>query len=63
MNKLFTILMSMFLMITCSDKSPVGPSEPEKVGCDAATFYDWDNLNYSDNFLSLQDLKTLQNKR
>ena len=30
MNKLFTILMSMFLMITCSDKSVMGPPpEPE----------------------------------
>ena len=49
MNKLFTILMSMFLMITCSDKSVVGPpSEPEAIGCEGADLYVWDDLNYSD---------------
>ena len=49
MNKLFTILMSMFLMITCSDKSVVGPpSEPEAVGCEGAGLYVWDDLTYSD---------------
>ena len=49
MNKLFTILMSMFLIITCSDKSVVGPPpEPVSVGCEGADLYVWDDLTYSD---------------
>ena len=49
MKKLFTILMSMFLMITCSDKSVVGPPpEPEAIGCEGADLYVWGDLTYSD---------------
>ena len=48
MKKLFTILMSMFLMVTCSDDPVVGPPpEPELVGCEAADLYDWESLSFS----------------
>ena len=48
MNKLFTILMGMFLIITCSDKSPVGPSsEPELRGCAGSEIYDWSDLSFN----------------
>ena len=50
MKKLFAILMSVFLMSTCSDDAQIvgPPPEPEKVGCEAADLYNWDELNYSD---------------
>ncbi len=48
MNKFYTILMFMFLMITCSDDSPTGPPpEPELFGCQVAEEYDWSELSYS----------------
>ena len=51
MNKLFTFLFTMMLLIIgCSDDSnPVGGGinpEPELVGCEAATFYDWDSVEF-----------------
>jgi len=46
--KKFTILMSMFLMVTCSDDPVVGPPpEPELVGCEAAELYNWESLSFS----------------
>ena len=50
MNKLFTILfMMMFLIIGCSGDDPVSGGtnpEPELVGCEAATTYDWDAIEF-----------------
>ena len=51
MNKLFTFLFTMMLLIVgCSDDStPVGggyDDEPELVGCEAANMYDWDSIEF-----------------
>ena len=48
MNKLFTILMSIFLIGSCEKNTPVAPPpEPELVGCEAAEVYDWDSVEFS----------------
>ena len=51
MNKLFTFLFTMMLLIVgCSDDSTqVGggyDDEPELVGCEAANVYDWDTVEF-----------------
>ena len=50
MNKLFTFLFTiMFLIIGCSDSDPITGGidpEPELIGCEAATTYDWDAIEF-----------------
>ena len=50
MNKLFTFLFTiMFLIIGCSGDDPITGGvdlEPELVGCEAATTYDWDSIEF-----------------
>ena len=50
MNKLFTFLFTMmFLIIGCSGDDPITGGvdpEPELVGCEAATMYDWDSIEF-----------------
>ena len=50
MNKLFTFLFTMmFLIIGCSDDEPITGGvnpEPELVGCEATTFYDWSDFEF-----------------
>ena len=49
MNKLFTFLFTMMLLIIgCSDDPITGgvTPEPELVGCEAATVYDWDAIEF-----------------
>jgi hypothetical protein len=50
MNKLFTFLFTMmFLIIGCSDNNPITGGvdpEPELLGCEAATTYDWDSIEF-----------------
>ena len=50
MNKLFTFLFTiMFLIIGCSGDDPITGGvdlEPELVGCEAATTYDWDAIEF-----------------
>ena len=49
MNKLFTFLFTMMLLIIgCSDDPITGgvTPEPELVGCEAATTYDWDSIEF-----------------
>ena len=53
MNKLMMFLMSFILMFTMScdeDDTIVGggiDTEPELVGCEATTFYDWSDFEFS----------------
>lgn len=50
MNKLYTFLFTMMLLIIgCSDNDPITGGvdpEPELVGCEAATTYDWDSIEF-----------------
>ena len=50
MNKLFTFLFTIiFLIIGCSDNDPITGGvdvEPELVGCEASTTYDWDAIEF-----------------
>jgi len=50
MNKLFIFLFTMmFLIIGCSGDDPISGGttpEPELVGCEAATMYDWDSIEF-----------------
>ena len=50
MNKLFTFLFTMmFLIIGCSANDPITGGvdpEPELLGCEAATTYDWDAIEF-----------------
>ena len=50
MNKLFTFLFTiMFLIIGCSGDDPITGGvdlEPELIGCEAATTYDWDSIEF-----------------
>ena len=50
MNKLFTFLFTiMLLIIGCSDDNPITGGidpEPELIGCEAATTYDWDAIEF-----------------
>jgi hypothetical protein len=50
MNKLFIFLFTMmFLIIGCSDDEPITGGvnpEPELVGCEATTFYDWSDFEF-----------------
>ena len=49
MNKLYTFLFTMMLLIIgCSDDPITGgvTPEPELVGCEAATTYDWDSIEF-----------------
>ena len=48
MKKLFTLIM-MLLMFGCSGDDPVSggyDDDPVLVGCEAATFYDWDSIEF-----------------
>ena len=51
MNKLFTFLFTMmFLIVGCSDDDRITGGvnpEPELVGCEATTFYDWSDFEFS----------------
>ena len=50
MNKLYTFILTMiFFIIGCSGDDPVSGGinpEPELVGCEATTFYDWSDFEF-----------------